>query len=102
MQMVVRFSPLEPYAGRRAAASFAASRSSEAGAGSVFAIGRDDRSAGRSLSDFQSWVEVFRGPQRPTDDLCEFLEERFGIKQSDLEGKAAEADVELRQAVQEV
>jgi hypothetical protein len=58
--------------------------------------------AGRSHVEFQSWVDVFWGPKRPLDDLLEFLEERFGIKQASLEEKAAAADVNLRRAVQEV
>jgi len=58
--------------------------------------------AGRSSSDFQTWVEMFRGPKRPTDDLRECLEEQFGIKRRDLEDRAITADAKLRQAVQEV
>jgi len=56
---------------------------------------------GRTVGEFASWTEAFRGPNRPTDDIFEFLNERFAIERRDLEERAAEAPTELRRAVQE-
>lgn len=57
--------------------------------------------AGRPAAGFASWTEVFRGPNRPVDDIFEFLNVRFGIDRWDLEARAAEAPTDFRQAVQE-
>jgi hypothetical protein len=57
--------------------------------------------AGGSAGEFQSWTELFRGGQRPVDDVFEFLEERFQIKRRDLEPKVLDADKNFRYAVQE-
>jgi hypothetical protein len=56
---------------------------------------------GRDVAAFASWTELFRGPNRPIDDIFEFSQERFGIERRDLEAKANEAPEELRLAVQE-
>ncbi len=56
---------------------------------------------GRALSEFEAWTEVFRGNNRPLDDIFEFLQERFGIRRHDLEESAAKAPEEFRLAVQE-
>jgi hypothetical protein len=57
--------------------------------------------AGRAPNEFTTWVEVFRGPHRPIDDIIEFLSDRFSIKHRDLEAQELEADNDLRHAVQE-
>jgi hypothetical protein len=58
--------------------------------------------SGRALSEFQSWTETFRGPNRPMEDIFEYLEERFEIRRRDLEDRAVEAPEQFRQAVQEI
>jgi hypothetical protein len=57
--------------------------------------------AGGAPSEFSSWSEIFRGPQRPLDDIIEFLHERFSIVHRDLEAQELEAANDLRFAVQE-
>jgi hypothetical protein len=56
---------------------------------------------GRAMGEFPGWTELFRGPNRPIDDISEFLKESFGIERRDLESVAREADDQLRYAVQE-
>lgn len=58
--------------------------------------------SGRALSEFQSWTETFRGPNRPVDDIFEYLEARFEIRRRDLEDRTTEAPEQFRQAVQEI
>jgi hypothetical protein len=58
--------------------------------------------SGRAISEFQSWTEMFRGPNRPHEDIFEYLEERFEIKHRDLEEQTLEAPTDFRQAVQEI
>jgi hypothetical protein len=57
---------------------------------------------GRAMGEFGEWAERFRGPNRPIDDIVEFLEERFGIRRQDLENAASGADQGFRHAVEEV
>jgi len=57
---------------------------------------------GRAVGQFGEWAEHFRGPNRPTDDIVEFLQERFGIRQQDLDAAASRADEKFRYAAQEV
>jgi len=56
---------------------------------------------GRAANEFPFWLEVFRGPNRPADDIFDFLRDRFGIEKRELDLKAAEAPDELRHAVLE-
>jgi hypothetical protein len=58
--------------------------------------------SGRAISEFQSWTETFRGPNRPVDDIFEYPEARFEIRRRDLEDRASEAPQQFRQAVQEI
>lgn len=57
--------------------------------------------AGRVPSAFSSWVENFRGTERPEDDICDYLEEFFSIRRQSLEREELEADVDVRIAIQE-
>jgi len=55
---------------------------------------------GRPLSGFGSWIELFRGIKRPTDDIKEYLEAEFGISLFELSIESAPAD--LRREVLEI
>jgi hypothetical protein len=57
---------------------------------------------GREIGRFGEWVEHFRGPSRPIDDIVEFLNERFGIQLRNLDAAASRAEEEFRYAVEEV
>ena len=57
--------------------------------------------AGRTPGEFSSWVNNFRGTERPEDDICDYLEEFFSIKRQSLEQEELKADVEVRVAIQE-
>jgi hypothetical protein len=56
---------------------------------------------GRSVDEFSSWTELFRGPNRPIDDILDFLLENFQIHKRSLEVSAASATEDFRNAVQE-
>jgi hypothetical protein len=58
--------------------------------------------SGRPRSEFQKWVDKFRGRMRPEDDLAGYLEMEFGIKLGSLEDDAGGATTAMRGAVQEV
>lgn len=58
--------------------------------------------SGRSSADFVSWQDQFRGRERPVEDVRDYLEEDFSIKESSLEAVADGAPIELRAAVQEL
>jgi hypothetical protein len=53
---------------------------------------------GQSPSDFRKWLSLFRGPERPEDDLAQFLGEQLGIEREDLTDAAMSVDDELRWA----
>jgi hypothetical protein len=53
---------------------------------------------GRPPSDFRKWLSLFRGSERPEDDLAQFLYEFFGMKQQDLGEEARKVPDELRWA----
>jgi hypothetical protein len=57
--------------------------------------------AGRDIGGFSQWVEQFRGPNRPLDDIREYLEETLCITVDELDVAAAQANDELRHAVEE-
>lgn len=57
---------------------------------------------GRAAGEFPSWTELFRGPNRPVDDIFDFLRERFSIERRSLEKIASEAEGDFRHAVQEI
>lgn len=57
--------------------------------------------SGHQRSQFAQWVEGFRGPNRPLDDLAEYLAEELGIAVRDLDGEVEAADPDMRFAVEE-
>lgn len=58
--------------------------------------------SGRSIGEFESWVERFRGSARPVDDIADYLQLILGIEIRSLEVEEHEAPDELRIAVQEI
>lgn len=57
--------------------------------------------SGRSPSGFGSWSEDFVGPQRPEDDIAEFLDQFFAVTRKSLEEEVRKADAEIRGIIQE-
>jgi len=49
---------------------------------------------------FRNWVELFRGYERPEDDISDYLKQEFGIKTKSLEEEARTVGDELRYAVE--
>jgi predicted kinase len=58
--------------------------------------------SGRSSVDFVKWQEQIRGRARPEEDVRDYLEDVFSIKEFSLETVADAAPIELRAAVQEL
>ena len=56
-------------------------------------------SAGRARETFGSWVDEFMGPERPEDDLADFLKEEFSIERRRLDSDIEGLPEELRRAV---
>jgi len=54
---------------------------------------------GSSPEGFRKWISLFRGSERPEDDLAQFLNEVFGMKLQDLGEAAHEVPGELRWAL---
>ncbi len=48
---------------------------------------------------FSKWLSLFRGYERPEDDIMQFLGDAFGMKRQDLEEAALEVADELRWAL---
>ncbi len=57
--------------------------------------------SGRSRSDFGSWSENFVGPERPEDDIADFLKDVFEITRRSLEEEVEKAGDEIRRVVHE-
>ena len=53
---------------------------------------------GQSRVDFRKWLSLFRGTERPEDDLAQFLADLFGMKREDLGDAVQQVDAELRWA----
>jgi hypothetical protein len=53
---------------------------------------------GQGAADFRKWLSLFRGDERPEDDITQFLFEVFAIQKMDLEEAALKVDPELRWA----
>jgi hypothetical protein len=53
---------------------------------------------GQSPSEFRKWLSLFRGTERPDDDLTQFLDDVFGIKREDLNEAAQQVSDDLRWA----
>lgn len=58
--------------------------------------------AGRSTASFPSWLENFRGDARPLQDIAEYLDEQFGIKERSLESEYNSSSPELRHALETI
>lgn len=58
--------------------------------------------SGRAISSFSGWLGTFRGEFRPVQDLADYLEESFGIKQRSLEVERDASSPELRNALQQI
>jgi hypothetical protein len=54
--------------------------------------------SGQSPLEFRKWISIFRGMERPEDDLAQFLSELFGMKRQDLAEEALQVADELRWA----
>ena len=54
---------------------------------------------GHDIGKFKSWVENFRGDERPEDDLNDYLESAFGIEVKTLESESRKVDESLFHAV---
>ena len=57
--------------------------------------------SGRELASFASWLEHFKGRERPEDDIADYLAEFFGITRENLEEDEKRAAVHIRTAIQE-
>jgi hypothetical protein len=51
---------------------------------------------GKPPIEFRKWISLFRGSERPDDDLSQFLQDAFEIKRQDLEEEAKKVGDELR------
>lgn len=58
--------------------------------------------SGRNISQFAAWVELFKGSEKPIDDLFDYLQEFHQIEFESLEDEAFQVDIDLRGAVQEI
>lgn len=58
--------------------------------------------SGRGTSAFARWLENFRGSARPLEDLREYMEDQFGIKERSLENERNNASKELRHALEQI
>ena len=56
--------------------------------------------SGRSPTAFAGWLEAFRGGVRPEQDICDYLQELFGVTARSLEAERDAAPPELRYALQ--
>lgn len=57
---------------------------------------------GRSTASFPSWLENFRGDARPLQDIAEFLQEQFDVKERSLDSELRESPQELRSALESI
>ncbi len=57
---------------------------------------------GRSTASFPSWLENFRGDARPLQDIAEYLDDQFGIKERSLEAERNASSPELRHALETI
>ncbi len=57
-------------------------------------------SSGRSPAAFASWLENFRGNERPEQDISDYLHDECGIETRTLEAERDAAPLELRHALQ--
>jgi hypothetical protein len=57
---------------------------------------------GRSRGEVPTWLERYRGNERPEDDVAQYLAMQFGIKVQSLQDEAGRVAVDIRGAVQEV
>ena len=53
---------------------------------------------GRAPGEFSKWLSLFRGSERPEDDIAQFLYNTFGIERKDLSNEASKVDDHLRWA----
>ena len=58
--------------------------------------------SGETSGNISSWLECFRGRERPRDDIEDFLVEEFGIRTRSLEEESQAAPEELRHALQTI
>ena len=54
---------------------------------------------GEAPAAFSKWLSLFRGSERPEDDIIQFLGDAFGMKRQDLDEVALEVADELRWAL---
>jgi hypothetical protein len=57
---------------------------------------------GRNPATFSSWLETFRGPQRPVDDIVAYLNTFFQITRTPLDAMVAQVPEQVRHRVQEL
>lgn len=57
---------------------------------------------GRSTASFPNWLENFRGEARPLQDIAEYLNDQFGIKERSLESERNASPPELRRALETI
>lgn len=57
--------------------------------------------SGQPPTSFPFWIENFEGPERPEDDLTEYLREFFNIEHENLEEEEMKAEPTIRATVQE-
>ena len=57
---------------------------------------------GRSMASFPGWLENFRGDARPLQDIAEYLDDQFGIKEQSLESARNASSPELRHALETI
>ncbi|MDD2902207.1 MAG: hypothetical protein PHU44_07200 [Syntrophales bacterium] len=55
---------------------------------------------GRASGEFRRWLSLFRGGERPEEDLAQYLFEVFEIKKADLEDASLKVDQDLRWAAE--
>lgn len=59
-------------------------------------------SSGRARSNFEPWLDTFRGEARPIQDLADYVLDTFGIVYRDLEVESQAAASDLRNALQQI
>ncbi|EIW9067474.1 TPA: hypothetical protein MIO72_09360 [Klebsiella pneumoniae subsp. pneumoniae] len=55
--------------------------------------------SGRSVGSFATWLENFRGPSRPMDDIFDYLLQEFNIHKRSLQDEYPKTSEELRRAL---
>jgi len=55
--------------------------------------------SGQSRTEFRIWISLFRGTERPDDDLIQYFDDLLGIKHENLHESAQQVNEDLRRTV---